>query len=82
MNSTMEYIVIGDELSFFMTYIIAFVLFISFIYSLYLSVSLKLTVVFLSMLLFCFGVFTTNRLFILYFYYESSLLPILYIIIK
>lgn len=34
------------------------------------------------MLLFCFGVFSTNNLFYLYFFYECSLLPILYIIIK
>jgi len=34
------------------------------------------------MLIFCVGVFNTNNLFILYFYYECSLLPILYIIIK
>lgn len=38
--------------------------------------------VFLFILVFCFGVFTTNNLFILYFFYECSLLPILYIIIK
>lgn len=71
-----------DELCLFIVYIIAFVLFISFIYRLYLNVGFKLTLIFISILLFCFGVFTTNNLFILYLYYERSLLPILYIIIK
>nr|YP_001739868.1 NADH dehydrogenase subunit 4 [Brachionus plicatilis]BAG12881.1 NADH dehydrogenase subunit 4 [Brachionus plicatilis] len=82
MNSPMEFSLMSDELSLFMTYMMTFVLFISFVYSLYLKAGLKLTVVFMSMLIFCFGVFTTNNLFMLYFYYESSLLPILYIIIK
>lgn len=78
----MEYRITRDELCLFIVYMIAFVLFISFIYRLYLNVGFKLTLVFISILLFCFGVFTTNNLFILYLYYERSLLPILYIIIK
>lgn len=82
MNSPIEFTIVRDELSLFIVYIMAFVLFISFVYSLYLSVGFKLTAVFLTILIFCFGVFTTNNLFMLYFYYESSLLPILYIIIK
>lgn len=82
MNSPIEFSVMRDELCLFIVYIIVFVLFISFIYRFYLKVGFKLTIVFIIILLFCFGVFTTNNLFILYFYYERSLLPILYIIIK
>lgn len=81
-NSPIEFRLMSDELRLFITYMITFVLFISFVYRLYLKAGLKLTVVFISMLIFCFGVFTTNNLFMLYFYYERSLLPILYIIIK
>lgn len=63
-------------------FITVFVLFVSFIYSLRFRSMGKINIVFISMLIFCFGVFTTNRLFLLYFFYECSLLPILYIIIK
>jgi NADH:ubiquinone oxidoreductase subunit 4 (subunit M) len=38
--------------------------------------------VFFSLTIFCFQVFTTSHLFYLYFYYEASLIPILFIIIK
>ena len=38
--------------------------------------------VFISLFIFCLQVFTTSNLFYLYFFYESSLLPILFIIIK
>lgn len=63
-------------------FITVFVLFVSFIYSLRFRSMGKINIVFISMLIFCFGVFTANRLFLLYFFYECSLLPILYIIIK
>lgn len=58
-----------------------FVLIISYIYSFYLS-SIILDVVFIFILLFCVIVFSSNNLFILYLSYESSLLPILFIIVK
>lgn len=38
--------------------------------------------VFISLTFFCFQVFRTSHLFSLYFFYEASLVPILYIIIK
>jgi len=38
--------------------------------------------IFISLFIFCLQVFTTSNLFYLYFFYESSLLPILFIIIK
>lgn len=69
-----------DELSFFMTYITLFVIFISFLFIP--SFRRMINVTLLVMFLFCFLVFCTNNLFILYFSYESSLLPILFIIIK
>nr|WOV68825.1 NADH dehydrogenase subunit 4 [Brachionus falcatus] len=71
-----------DEISLTMVFMMVFVLFISYIYSLYIKGFISLYLIFSSMLLFCFGVFSTNNLFMLYFFYESSLLPILYIIVK
>lgn len=41
-----------------------------------------MSVVFLGIIIFCYGVFTTSSLFILYLFYESSLIPILYVILK
>lgn len=81
-NISLDFIYISDELRFFIVYITVFVLFISYICGINLSLSVKTTIVYSIILLFCIGVFTTNNLFMLYFYYECSLLPILYIIIK
>lgn len=71
-----------DELSLFIVYILCFVLYISYFYSLSFGVSSSILLVFSSMLLFCYGVFTTNNLLLLYLFYESSLIPILYVILK
>lgn len=69
-----------DELSFFLTYITLFVIFISFLFIPSFRRIINITLLFI--FLFCFLVFCTNNLFMLYFSYESSLLPILFIIIK
>lgn len=61
---------------------LVFVLFVSYIYSISFSSYSSMNIVFLSMLIFCFGVFTTRSLFLLYLFYESSLIPILYVILK
>nr|QHR79578.1 NADH dehydrogenase subunit 4 [Brachionus rubens] len=81
-NQAYYFSFLNDEISLFMLFMTVFVLFISYIYALSFNSTYKMSVVFLFMLLFCFGVFTTNSLFFLYFFYECSLLPILYIIIK
>lgn len=65
-----------------MTYITIFVFFISYLYSLSFKNAYKLVLVFSFILVFCLGVFTSSRIFFVYFFYESSLLPILYIIVK
>ena len=65
-----------------MVYITVFVLLISYIYSLYLKEWFSINLTFLFMFLFCYGVFVSSNLFRLYFFYERSLLPILYIIVK
>ena len=71
-----------DEVSIFIVYILVFVLFVSYIYSLSFKSYYSLLLVFMSILLFCFGVFTTSSLFLLYLFYEASLIPILYVILK
>lgn len=70
-----------DELSMFMVFITCFVIFISFMFCIRL-VSSELTFVLFTMLAICSLVFTTNNMFIFYLFYEASLIPILYIIIK
>nr|AGI78548.1 NADH dehydrogenase subunit 4 [Brachionus koreanus] len=80
--SNLNFLYFCDELSFFMVYMTVFVLFTSFMYSLYLQPGLKINMVYILMLVFCVGVFTTSNLFSFIFIYECSLLPILYIIIK
>nr|AQM37715.1 NADH dehydrogenase subunit 4 [Brachionus calyciflorus] len=81
-NQSYDYLYLMDEVSLFMIFMTVFVLFISYIYSITFKSNFKLNLVFFSMLIFCFGVFTTQNMFLLYFFYECSLLPILYIIIK
>lgn len=81
MNSVyFDSFLVCDELSFFLTYITLFVMFISFLFIPSFRRIINITLLFI--FLFCFMVFCTNNLFILYFSYESSLLPILFIIIK
>lgn len=70
-----------DELSLFIVYMTIFVIFVSFL-SCVSFLSFKLVFTIISMLFICLLVFTTRRMFFLYLYYEASLIPILYIIIK
>lgn len=70
-----------DEVSMFITYMTCFVIFISFMFC-YSFISFKLTLVMILILFVCIIVFVTDRIFNLYLFYEASLVPILYIIIK
>jgi NADH:ubiquinone oxidoreductase subunit 4 (subunit M) len=74
---------LNDETSLFMRFLLFFILFISYISS---SSSFKshkaIGLILLSLIFFCFEVFNTTHLFSLYFFYEASLVPILYIIVK
>lgn len=71
-----------DEISIFITILLFFVIFISYLRGFFTDriKTLSFTLVFL--FLCCFFVFNTLHLFHLYFFYEASLIPILYIIIK
>ncbi len=73
--------IIFDELSLFIVFMTCFVIFISFMFCIRL-VSSSLNLVLISMLFICCIVFFTNNMFILYLFYEASLIPILYIIMK
>ena len=80
-SSYVFYGFIFDELSLFIVYMLCFVIFISFIFSIsFLSSEVRLAIV--SMLVICFIIFITNNMFYFYLFYEASLVPILYIIIK
>lgn len=72
----------ADSLSLFMVFLLFFIIYVAYINSLRFSSYKLIAFVFLCLTVFCFQVFTTSHLFYLYFYYEASLIPILYIIIK
>ena len=73
---------LSDEISLFLVFMSLYVIAISFVYSSkesnHSGLSLVLFVIFLP----CFFVFTVDNSFFLYLFYEISLLPILYIILK
>jgi NADH-quinone oxidoreductase subunit M len=74
---------LNDETSLFMRLLLFFIIFISHLSSRSTFKVYKITgSVLLLLLFFCFEVFNTTHLFSLYFFYEASLIPILYIIIK
>ena len=71
-----------DPLSLFIVFLLFLIIFISFLGSLEFGSYKLITFVFISLSFFCYQVFSTSHLFSLYFFYEASLIPILYIIIK
>lgn len=71
--------VVSDEVSLFLLLLTVFVLFSSRFYAVSFS---KAYLALYFMLVPCFLVFTTQNLFVLYIFYELSLVPILYIILK
>jgi len=73
---------VNDEISLFMSFLLFFIMYISYIRARQFNSNKSIGLVFISLLFFCFQVFNTRHLFSLYFFYESSLIPIFYIIIK
>jgi NADH:ubiquinone oxidoreductase subunit 4 (subunit M) len=71
-----------DPTSLFIVFLLFLVMYISYIRALDFGSYKTISFVFLFLSLFCYQVFTTSHLFLLYFFYEASLVPILYIIIK
>lgn len=71
-----------DQVSFLMVLLLFVVLYASFLLTTASLGSFSMFFVFLRLLLFCYEVFTTSHLFVLYFCFEASLVPIVYIIVK
>lgn len=71
-----------DSVSLFIVFLLFLIMFIAFLGSLEFGSYKLMTFVFLCLSFVCYQVFTTGHLFYLYFFYEASLIPILYIIIK
>lgn len=74
--------VLLDEASLYMIYITVFVLYVSWFFAFRFNSNSLLFRVMLFMYLCCILVFSRDRMFVLYLFYEASLLPILYIIVK
>lgn len=70
-----------DEVSLFIIFITVFVLFVSYIFTPK-NFPTQKNITLSSIVLFCILVFSTDSIFLLYLFYEASLLPILFIIIK
>lgn len=71
-----------DDISIFIVVLTFIVLFSAFLYTLSFRSVHSIAIMFLVLLVCCYEVFTTSNLFFLYFFFECSLLPILFIIIK
>jgi len=74
--------IIMDETSVSLTLLLFFVIFVSYITTRQFKNSKLISILLLLLFFFCFQVFNTIHLFSLYFYYEASLIPILFIILK
>ena len=72
---------LSDEVSLFIVFMTVFVIFVSYFFS-FSSNSVLSKVILLLITFFSLIVFLVNNVFLLYFFYEASLIPILYIIIK
>lgn len=84
-NSTLSVnfdFIVNDEMSLFITFLLFFIMYISYVSASQFDSNKIIGFIFISLLFFCFQVFNTRHLFSLYFFYESSLIPIFYIIIK
>lgn len=74
--------IVNDELSLFIVILLFFIIFISYLSGNQFKSNKLLGITLLLLFYFCFQVFRTTHLFSLYFFYEASLIPILFIIIK
>lgn len=74
--------ILHDEIGLFISLLTFFIIVMSFVYALSFSNYKLITITLISLLFFCLQVFTTDSMFLLYFFYESSLVPILFIIVK
>lgn len=80
-SSLCNFVLVIDEFSFFLSFMTFFVIFVSFIFS-YIWLRNFLIIILSSMTFFCIIVFRVNNLFLLYLFYEASIIPIIIIIVK
>lgn len=73
---------INDEVSLFITFLLFFIMFIRYLLGNIFKMNKSLSLSLFILIFVCFQVFNTSHIFNLYFFYEASLIPILYIIIK
>lgn len=73
---------LNDEVSLFITLLLFFIMYIRYLLGNIFKRNKLMSIRLLSLIFVCFQVFNTIHLFNLYFFYEASLIPILYIIIK
>lgn len=84
-NSRITYnieFLVNDEISLFITFLLFFIIYLSYLLGNIFKSNKILSIRLLVLLFVCYQVFNTLHLFNLYFFYEASLIPILYIIIK
>ena len=77
-----RFLYLFDDLTFFIILLTLFIIYISFISSMQFNFSSSLILSIVFIVIVCVLVFSTSNLFVLYFCYESSLIPIIYIILK
>lgn len=82
LSVSLDRVFIFDDFSLFLVYVTVFVIYISYLVAFSTSHSNLFYLSLYLLLLSCFMVFTTRRVFLFYTFYELSLVPIVYIIIK
>lgn len=76
------YYITIDSVTLFIVFLLFCIIFLSYLCALEFKSTFIMAQVFLFLSLFCYQVFSSSHLFLIYFFYEASLLPIFYIIIK
>lgn len=71
-----------DSISLFIVFLLFSIMFISFLGTFEFSSPFIISQVYFFLSLFCYQVFSSSNLFYIYFFYEASLIPIFFIIIK
>jgi len=71
-----------DPVTLFIVFLLFCIIFLSYLCALEFKSTYIITQVFLFLSFFCYQVFSSSHLFLIYFFYEASLIPIFYIIVK
>ena len=71
-----------DPVTLFIVFLLFCIIFLSYLCALEFKSTYTMAQVFLFLSFFCYQVFSSSHLFLIYFFYEASLIPIFYIIVK